>query len=61
MWQEDEIFLPRYGSIVVELKDGASVPSGLRVIGMTAENAAISAAWHEPEPCGDEERMERAA
>ncbi|MBS5680289.1 MAG: phosphoribosylformylglycinamidine synthase [Clostridiales bacterium] len=58
--QEDEIFLPRYGSIVVELKDGASVPSGLRVIGMTAENAAISAlgmslslaetknAWSEP-------------
>ena len=58
--QEDEIFLPRYGSIVVELKDGASVPAGLRVIGMTAENAAISAlgmslslaetknAWSEP-------------
>ena len=58
--QEEALFLPRYGSIVVELKDGASVPAGLRVIGMTAENAAISAlgmslslaeaknAWNEP-------------
>ena len=58
--QEEALFLPRYGSIVVELKDGASVPAGLRVIGMTAENAAISAlgmslslaetknAWSEP-------------
>ena len=58
--QEEALFLPRYGNIIVELKDGASVPSGLRVIGMTAENAAISAlgmslslaetknAWSEP-------------
>ncbi|MDO5298481.1 MAG: phosphoribosylformylglycinamidine synthase, partial [Clostridia bacterium] len=40
---EEELFLPMYGSIVCELADGADVPAGLSVIGMTAENATINA------------------
>ena len=40
---EEELFLPRYGSILVELADGAAVPEGLVPVGETTENASISA------------------
>ena len=57
---EEELFLPAYGGIVVELKPGAPVPAGLREIGVTTESATLSAcgmtlslseahgAWSEP-------------
>ena len=57
---EDALFLPAYGGIVAELKDGAPVPAGLREIGVTTEGATLSAcgmnlslsearsAWSEP-------------
>ena len=57
---EEELFLPAYGGIVVELKPGAPVPTGLREIGVTTESATLSAcgmtlslseahgAWSEP-------------
>ena len=57
---EEELFLPAYGGIVVELKAGAPVPAGLREIGVTTESATLSAcgmtlslseahgAWSEP-------------
>ena len=57
---EEELFLPAYGGIVVELKAGAPVPAGLREIGVTTGSATLSAcgmtlslseahgAWSEP-------------
>ena len=58
--KEEELFLPRYGSIVCELAEGAPVPAGLAVIGETSEGASLTAcgasvtlaearaAWREP-------------
>ena len=56
----EELFLPRYGSIVCELAEGAPIPAGLSIIGFTSSHAAINAlgdtlslaeartAWSEP-------------
>ena len=56
----EELFLPRYGSIVCELAEGAPVPAGLSIIGFTSVHPAINAlgdtlslaeartAWSEP-------------
>ena len=56
----EELFLPRYGSIVCELAEGAPIPAGLSIIGFTSAHAAINAlgdtlslaeartAWSEP-------------
>ena len=56
----EELFLPRYGSIVCELAEGARIPAGLSIIGFTSAHAAINAlgdtlslaeartAWSEP-------------
>ena len=41
--KEEELFLPRYGSIVCELAEGAPVPAGLAVIGETSEGASLTA------------------
>ena len=54
------LFLPLYGSIIAELRDGAPVPAGLSVIGETTEDATLRVremsltleealrAWHAP-------------
>ena len=40
--EENDLFLPHYGSIVVELKDGAEIPAGLCEIGVTTDTASIN-------------------
>ena len=58
--REEELFLPLYGSILAELREGADVPQGLSVVGETCGDAALHAcgmtlpleeaqkAWQEP-------------
>lgn len=58
---EDALFLPAYGGIVAELKDGAPVPAGLREIGVTTEGATLSCLRHESQPVGSAQRVERTA
>ena len=41
--EENELFLPLYGSIVAELADGAPIPAGMSVIGFTSVHPAINA------------------
>ena len=53
---EDALFLPAYGGIVAELKDGAPVPAGLREIGVTTEGATLSACGDESQPVGSAQR-----
>ena len=39
---QEELFLPRYGSIVCELADGAPVPAGMEIIGFTSGHPMIN-------------------
>ncbi len=52
--EENDLFLPQYGCIIAELKEGAPIPAGLREIGVTTDDAMLSA-------CGMELALEEAS